>query len=197
MTASFDWSEARRRLEEAKRRVGHGGEPTPEERRRTLERRAAALAREPERDAGEAGASLHVVEFLLAPERYAVETRYVREVWPLRGFTPLPETPPFILGVVSVRGRIQSVVDIRKFFDLPAKGLTERNKVILLDDGRMDFGILADDICGVRSIPREALQESLPTLTGIRGEYLRGVTDDRVVILDAERMLSDERMVVA
>ncbi|HZC03678.1 MAG TPA: chemotaxis protein CheW, partial [Gammaproteobacteria bacterium] len=51
---------------------------------------------------------------------------------------------------------------------LPAKGLTDLNKVIIVHDPSMEFGILADALLGVRSIPIEEIQASLPTLTGIR-----------------------------
>jgi purine-binding chemotaxis protein CheW len=60
----------------------------------------------------------------------------------------------------------------------------------------MRFGILADAIIGVHAIPVADIQASLPTLTGIREEYLKGVTPGRTVILDAEKLLADERIVV-
>ena len=101
-----------------------------------------------------------------------------------------------MLGIVNVRGEILSVIDIKKFFDLPEKGLTDLNKVIVLQSGNMLFGILADTIAGVRRIPLTDIQPSLPTLTGVREEYLKGVTPERLVILDAEKLLTDEGIVV-
>lgn len=50
-------------------------------------------------------------------------SEYVREIYPLKEFTPIPCTPPFVLGIINVRGQILSVIDIKKFFDLPEKGL--------------------------------------------------------------------------
>src|SRR5439155_25417175 len=120
----------------------------------------------------------------------------VREVYPLKELTPLPCTPPFVLGIINVRGKILSVIDIKKFFDLPEKGLTDLNKVIIVHADEMELGILADALLGVRAIPLEELQPSLPTLTGIRAEYLKGVTKDRLVILDTEKILSDKGIIV-
>jgi purine-binding chemotaxis protein CheW len=60
----------------------------------------------------------------------------------------------------------------------------------------MVFGILADAITGVRLLPVSDIQPSLPTLTGIREDYLKGVTPGRTVILDAQRLLADEGIVV-
>ena len=136
------------------------------------------------------------MEFKLAHERYALELMHICEVYPLKELTPLPGTPDFVLGIINVRGRILSIIDIKRFFDLPGKGLTDLNQVIILQSEEMEFGILADEIVGTRSIPASSIQTSLPTLTGIRAEYLKGVTGDRVVILDGEKILSDEKMVV-
>ena len=136
------------------------------------------------------------MEFLLAYEKYGIESSYVREVYPMKELTPLPCTPPFILGIINVRGQIISVIDIKKFFDLPDKGLTDLNKVIIVTDGKMEFGILADVIPGVRSVALSELQPSLPTLTGVRAEYLKGVTEERFIILDVEKILSDEKIIV-
>jgi purine-binding chemotaxis protein CheW len=101
-----------------------------------------------------------------------------------------------VLGNVNVHGEIISVIDIKKFFDLPEKGLTDLNKIIVLHTGAMVFGILADVISGVRNIPLLEIQASLPTLTGIREEYLRGITAGRIVILDAAKLLLDEKVIV-
>jgi purine-binding chemotaxis protein CheW len=57
-------------------------------------------------------------------------------------------------------------------------------------------GILSDAILGVRSIPLDSIQPSLPTLTGIRAAYLKGVTSDRLVILDAGALLADRKLIV-
>jgi purine-binding chemotaxis protein CheW len=190
----IDWETIHSRLNSVGVAIASGNEPGPEEKRRILKKRAEMLAR------GKASEndddSLAVVEFLLANERYGIETRYIREVYPLKDFTPLPGVPPFVLGLVNVRGKILSVIDIKKFFDLPDKGISELNTVIIVHNDTMEFGILADAIAGVSTIPVRTIGPPLPTLTGIRGEYLRGVTEGRMVVLDAARILSDRNIVV-
>ena len=191
----IDWSEVKQRLETARVAIEHIWAPTAGETKRVLEERARALARQPAR-AEAADEWIEVLEFTLAHERYAVASEYVREVYPLEELTPLPCTPPFVLGIVNLRGEILSVIDIKKFFDLPEKGLTDLNKVIVLESEGMVFGMVADAIGGVHRILRADIQPSLPTLTGIREDYLQGVTAERVVILDAEKLLHDEKLVV-
>ncbi len=163
--------------------------------REVLCSRARALARPPEQ-APEAEASLQLLEFRLAKERYALETRYVREVQPLTSLTPLPCTPPFVLGIANARGRIVPVLDMKKLFDLPETGLTDLRHLILVSGNDLELGLLADVIVGVRTLPVDSLQVSLPTLTGIRSDYLKGVTADRLVVLDMARLLADPKIIV-
>jgi purine-binding chemotaxis protein CheW len=192
---SIDWKEIHRRMEEAKLAIERGWSPTCEEKKNILKTRAKALAQEPkEKETVEK--YVEVVEFLLSYEKYAIESSYVREIYPLKNLTPLPCTPPFILGIINAHGQIISVMDIKKFFELPEKGLSDLNKVIILHNDAMEFGILADVILGVRRIPLSDIQPSLPTLTGIREDYLKGVTGEQVVILDAKKLLSDKKITV-
>jgi purine-binding chemotaxis protein CheW len=169
--------------------------PTREEGKKILKARARELARKPEGE--ETGIErIEIVEFLLAYERYGMESSYIGEVYPLKDLTPLPCTPPFVLGIMNVRGNIISVIDLRKFFDLPEKGLTDLNKVIIVHGDTIEFGILADAVLGSRRIPVTDLQLSLPTITDVRADYLKGVTEDRLVVLDGGKILADQRIVV-
>ncbi len=132
----------------------------------------------------------------MASELYGIENRYIREVYALKDFTPLPCTPSFVFGIINIRGRIVSVIDIKRFFDLPDRGLSDQNKVIVLSSSTMEFGILADEIRGVRNVLSKDVQAGLPTLTGIRLEYLLGVTEDRLIILDGGKLLTDKNLPV-
>lgn len=162
---------------------------------RILKERAAALARPPPEHSRDTD-SLELLEFGLARERYALETRHVQEVQPFRDLTPLPGTPPFLLGIVNLRGRILPVLDLKKFFELPEQGLTDLHRIIVVRGHDMEFGLLADTIIGVREIRTASLQASLPTLTGIRADYLLGVTEERLVVLAFDRILADPAILI-
>lgn len=167
----------------------------PKEKLAILKSRAKALAKEAEKS-GDGEVHLNVVEFLLAHEKYALELKHIREVYQLKELTPLPGTPPFVLGLINVRGQILSVIDLKRFFELPDQGLAAVNQAIILHSDEMEVSILADAILGMKSIPINAIQPSLPTLTGIRAEYLKGITGDRVTILDGGKILSDKNILV-
>lgn len=160
-----------------------------------LRARARALAREPER-AEAAGTTIEVVEFSLAHERYALETSCIAEVHPFEDLTPLPCTPAFILGLVNIRRSILPVIDLKRFFDLPEQGITDLHRILILDSQGLKFGLLADAIAGVRSLRLDRLQPALPTMTGIRSEYLKGIAPDRLVVLDGHAIAADRRLLV-
>lgn len=160
-----------------------------------LRARAKALAR-PLDDGQASTTALELLEFRIGRARYAVETKNVCEVHPLRNLTPLPSTPPLVLGIVNVRGRIVPVFDLVKLFDLPEHGVTDLHKIVVVEGSGMELGLLTDAAVEVRLLPEESLQPPLPTSAGIRGDYLKGITADGLVVLDVERLLADPRIIV-
>ena len=140
--------------------------------------------------------SIEVLEFGLASERYALEARHVHDVQPLRDLAPLPCTPAFLRGLVNIRGRLVPVIDLKRFFGLPEQGITDLHRVILLRTEDLEVGLLADTVEGVWLLDPQKIQSSLPTLSGIRQEFLRGVTAERLVVLDAAAILADPRIIV-
>ena len=191
----IDWGDLHRRLHALRAATEHGTAPAPVQVQSILHDRAHDLASEP-LAATDARDMLEAVVFELGGELYGIELLRVREVCALRELTPVPCTPAFVLGIINLRGEIHTIIDLKKFFDLPESGLTELNKILILDGGDMRLGILADAIHGVRQVPLADMQPTLPTLTGIRADYLRGVTGGRLIVLDAAKILGDEHLLV-
>ncbi|NOY68574.1 MAG: chemotaxis protein CheW [Deltaproteobacteria bacterium] len=158
-----------------------------------LKARAILLAREIDDKRTEAEFT-DVVEFMITDESYGIELKFTREIYPLKEITPLPASPAFISGIVNVRGEIVSVVDIKKFFDLPDTETHAKPHLIILENENMTFGLLADRIVGMGRIDKTRLQGALPTMTGIREDYLIGVAKGRMALLDGGRLLTDKKM---
>lgn len=133
---------------------------------------------------------------MLADETYALEAEYIREVYPLKDYTFLPGAPSFVFGIINVRRKIIPLIDLKKFFNLPITQEISREKIIILENGDLEFGILSDAIVGVRIVNPEDIQSSLPSLTGVRQEFLKGITSDRLVILDGNKLLTDKKLIV-
>ncbi len=194
-TLTIDWKKIHSHVETAREKLEKDWQITEKEKIKILKARTKSLARY-EKKEELALESITVTEFMLANERYGIELNNIVEVYPLKDMTPVPCTPPFVLGIFNVRGRIQTIIDIKKFFDLPDKGLSDLNKVIIVRARGMEAGILADVILGIRSIPLREIQPTLPTLTDIRAEYMKGVTGDQLIVLDVEKIFSDEKIIV-
>jgi purine-binding chemotaxis protein CheW len=167
---------------------------TEEAVRRILEDRARKIA-VPEAGATEAGI-VEVLRFQLAYQEYALEMQYVREVILTGEITPVPGAPPFISGICAARGQIISLVDLRVLFSLPEKGLTDLNRVIVMTEGHITFGILADNITGIGTIPSHLILLPDPGMTLQWKQYLKGYVGNSLIVLDAAAILTDPALVV-
>lgn len=159
----------------------------------TLLERARALAKSSDVERSE---GMPLVVFSLATETYGIPTDYVRDVQPLRQITPVPCTPNFVVGVINIRGSIYSVIDIRSFFGVPAQEITAATKVIVVDTEELQVGILADDVSGAMSVPRDEINPPLAAQATIKEEYIEGVTNDMLIILNLEALMQDERIII-
>jgi purine-binding chemotaxis protein CheW len=139
---------------------------------------------------------LEVVEFRLGNERYGADSLSTGEIFPLQDLTPLPCTPPFVVGIVNLRGRIISVVDLKVFFGIPRETISEKALVLVLESPQMEMGILVDALVGVRRIPRKDISPPLPTMTGIGGAYLLGLAEEDLGILKVAAILEDPALVI-
>lgn len=186
------WSQVHERLAEFERRLLDGFAMAPEQwaarlRERTRQWACAEQAEAPQDQ-------LEVLTFSLSNELYAIGSEHVAQVLPLNQYTPLPNTPAYVLGIVNVRGRIVSVLDLRVLFELPIGGLAERSFLLILHSAEMEFGLLIDRVLGVAQIRREALQGGPANLSGVRANYLLGVTSEQSTVLDGARLLGDPNL---
>ncbi len=161
-----------------------------------LHRRAKALSIVPAVENGSEKNSLLVVKFLLAKELYGIETLFIQEVLPLKELTLVPGTPAFIMGVINVRGKIFPVLDPKKIFNLPEHGITEFNKVILINYEDIRFGLVTDEIRGTEIIPISALNPAPYTLSGIGTEFIQGITVEGLIILQTGTLIKSKHIIV-
>lgn len=167
----------------------------PDKVRQTLRQRAQLLAKELVAEDCN-GEKLEIVAFAIGRETYGIPSSLIREVCPVKEITAIPCVPAFIRGVIIVRGKILTLVDLRRFFNLQSNGISDLNKVLIIRSHGHEVGVLADSILGVQSLSPGCIQASLPAFSGIPLEYVRGFTPERLMILDIEKILSSESMLV-
>jgi purine-binding chemotaxis protein CheW len=193
MVGQRDWDAIRTRLA-AMEAALQSTELSDAERDAIFARRAEMLAAPVITDT--ATDALPLLELRISGERYAVPGHLVREVRPVGQLTPLPGTPGFVAGLINVRGRVIAALDLRPVFGLRADG-EEPGIVMLMASPHGDVGVLIHEQPALRWL-HEGDLGPLPAggASGLDPAFVRGVTRDLVIVLDAERLLGDERLLV-
>ncbi len=157
----------------------------------TLEQRTRQLARQ----VSEENVSLDARRFLtfsLGTERYGWPVGRVRAIARVERLTPVPSAPAYYRGVVSLRGQVLSVMDLRLYLGLPASEQQASPEFMIVIDGAgLEIGMLANEVYDVLSVPLSALAPA--SSAGLDAELVIGVTTDGLTLLDAEAVLRRER----
>ena len=137
------------------------------------------------------------LSFSLAGEEYAIGILRVREILEYDTVTTVPQTPPWIRGVINLRGSVVPVVDLAVKFGLPATPLTKRTCIVIvevdLEGTQTVMGVMADAVSQVMDLAPQDIEAPPAFGTRVRVDYLRGmgkVGKKFVLLLDIDRVLS-------
>lgn len=191
----IDWQVVHARVERARRALDTAETSSPEEVRRILSERARALA-QPLGAPATTDDRLQLLVIVLAKERYGIEIAHVEDVFPLRELTPVPCTPPLVLGVINHRGRVLPVLDLRRLFDLTGQGVAEGSRVAAVEIGGLRVGLYGDGVEGIVEVGVDEVSPASTILGGERQAFLRGVTRDLLGVLDLDALVRDPRIAV-
>ncbi len=147
-------------------------------------------------DVAQDESSRDYVQFSVGGDGFAIETSIVKEVLETDEIVDVPCTPDFIRGVVSLRGHICSVIDLRIFLGLLGETSASNNMILFLSTGEVEFGILVDEITDVFPVSKDEIKH-LPTGGASSDRYSLGITEGRVTILDGEKLLADPLLIVS
>ncbi len=129
----------------------------------------------------------------LGASRYAIEVSKVREILARFDVAPLPKTPAYIQGIISLRGDIIPVVDLRVRFELPAKARDDESRIIVVELPDCQVGIKVDRVFEVLKLDEAAIEPPPPLVAGLKADYLEGVCEVQgklVTILRLDAILS-------
>jgi purine-binding chemotaxis protein CheW len=133
---------------------------------------------------------LHLVNYRIGREEHALELASVREIVRVGQISPLPHTPAFIAGVVSLRGRIIPVIDVRRRFGLPAVQPGPDSRIIVVDFRGELLGLLVDAVVRVARIPVSAVEPPPANEAGVRFTRGIGLLNGRLIMItDTDRLL--------
>jgi purine-binding chemotaxis protein CheW len=123
---------------------------------------------------------------------YGLPAPAVESIIAVDEITYVPGTPPWILGVVNVRGEIESVLDLRAVLGFAPARLTAESRLLIAQEGELRSGLLVDRMVDIVDIPASAISPAPTPLEGGKGIYVQGEAEyagKPLVVLDLGEIL--------
>jgi purine-binding chemotaxis protein CheW len=121
---------------------------------------------------------IEVVEFSLGQEAYAIDICLAREIVEMMTITPIPRAPPYLAGVLNLRGEITNIITITTILGVSSAFSQEDQKIIVLSSeaaGGENVGIIVDDVRSVSQIPRERIERLGEGVGGKTRTNIKGI----------------------
>jgi purine-binding chemotaxis protein CheW len=132
--------------------------------------------------------------FQLGDDYYAVDIMRVREIIRPQKLTALPKAPPFVEGVINLRGTVIPVMDLRQRFALPARSNRQGSKLLIVAAFRCMIGLVVDEVTEVVTVPAQDIKPPPEMIMGVGSEYLIGVClvrDSMIMLLNIDKIFSN------
>lgn len=139
--------------------------------------------------------------FTLADEEYGIGILKIREIIGMLPITSVPQTPPFVKGVINLRGKVIPVVDMRLKFGMEEIEYTERTCIIVVEitghAGTVQIGNVVDSVSEVLNIQGEDIEDTPTFGTRLDTAYILGMAKMEggvKILLDIDQVLMSEDM---
>ncbi|MGI6711734.1 MAG: chemotaxis protein CheW [Bacillota bacterium] len=131
-----------------------------------------------------------LVVFKLDEQNFAFNIASVHEIIRMEYITSVPRTPPFLKGVINLRGRIVPVIDLKKRFSLDRETeVTGETRIVIVDAEKDIVGVIVDAVTEVLSLSRSDIEPTPPAVEDVDAAFIRGVgkVDERLIMLLDEK----------
>lgn len=132
--------------------------------------------------------------FPLGGEVFGIEIQYVTEIIGIQAITFVPEVPPYVKGIINLRGKIIPVVDMRLKFDKPEAEYTDRTCIVVVDEKDVSIGLIVDSVADVVDIPDDQVLPPPRFKSGRQNKYIKGIgkVDGEVrMLIDCDMIAGD------
>jgi len=131
------------------------------------------------------GQILQLVTFRLDNEEFGVDILKVQEINKMIDITKIPNAPPFVEGVINLRGKIIPIVDLRKRLGFDGKTFDKSTRIIVVELDGMVLGFIVDSVSEVLRISENTVEPPPALVAGIESDYIEGVgkLENRLLIL--------------
>jgi len=150
--------------------------------------------------AGQAGSALanrELLVFTLGQEEYGVDILKVQEIRGYDAVTRIAGAPPFIKGVINLRGHIVPIVDLRLKFELGEVEYGPFTVVIILNILNRTIGIVVDGVSDVIQLSGEQMRPAPDLGAAVDTTYIQGLgawEERMIIVLDIERLMGSAEM---
>lgn len=158
--------------------------------RNILKHRAMLLARPIEEPFTPPGKQYVVFE--LAKEKFACDIAFSDEVIVVKSILSIPCTPQYVVGVLSLRGSLVTVVDLRYFFNMQEKTVLGSDRALVIKNGNFRVALMTDEVVGLQYIAHDEIQSNNMILYNFPKEHVSGITGDRTIILNPNSLFRKE-----
>lgn len=167
------------------------GQKNAEPETSSLQKQETVIAKETEESVKKEATpgEVEAIVFSLDNEEYGIDIHQVKEVIKVRELTDVPNAPKDIMGVISLRGVVLPVMNLRGRFGMPMKTTGER--IIIVRDGAGLLGLIVDTVKNVVRVPEDSL-EPPPSINTIDGDLIRGIgryKGGMFILIDTQKML--------
>jgi purine-binding chemotaxis protein CheW len=135
--------------------------------------------------------------FFLDDAEYGFEILKIQEIIGMMSVTPVPRTPPFVQGVINLRGKVIPIIDLRLKFAMPAVVQTEATCIIVVRTQGVAMGLVVDKVSEVLDIATEDI-DVLSCGATVNTDYILGIgkaAHKVTVLLDIDKVLSTNEVV--
>jgi purine-binding chemotaxis protein CheW len=135
--------------------------------------------------------------FFLDDAEYGFEILKIQEIIGMMSVTPVPRTPPFVQGVINLRGKVIPIIDLRLKFAMPAVVQTEATCIIVVRTQGVAMGLVVDKVSEVLDIATEDI-DVLSCGAAVNTDYILGIgkaAHKVTVLLDIDKVLSTNEVV--
>jgi purine-binding chemotaxis protein CheW len=142
-------------------------------------------------------ASGEYLTFTLGAEEYGIDILKVQEIRGYEAVTKIANAPPFIKGVINLRGVIVPIVDLRIKFNLDGETYDQFTVVIILNIGKRVMGVVVDGVSDVIQLSSDNLRPSPEFGSVLDTRYILGlgtVENRMIIVVDIERLMTSQEM---
>jgi len=143
------------------------------------------------------GELLQLVSFNIGSEEFGVDILKVQEINRMVEITRVPQAPPYVEGVINLRGKVIPIVDLRKRFNMEEKEYDKNTRIVVVDISGNIMGMVVDSVSEVLRLPANTIEPPPEIVASINSEYIKGVAklEDRLLIfLDLSKVIDVSEM---